>query len=407
MEPWNNATSKILAVGESMTVGLRFSVAADGVQGIEKAIIDTGTPVAVGIPGFILPSDLTANLYLFTKSKVLGITCHPLEALLVKEVSSLVYNVTAKDTTWGRVRITIKYSDGRLQTVHYYVTKSGPEVLRDLGNFATTTSWFTDASDPFGRSPSPLSYDRIANDFVQQDARAWIAGLSDEAGAGTYIAATMKQAVQPSALEIAKLELFIDQVLFKMIQTPDYAVRKSIFFHDLAALPDFPYNPSIDWTTWTSWNKVNAYLTDRAYDYVHPVAAYWAMYRAGRAYPDLLSVHTWDWYLLQAYHTIVALMKPDKDGNCCEVGYALVGLMEETVIGEVLKDLEREGYTVEAGHIAQNMSVRANYWETLSLPFGSEMAWDSTGQEGVYYWAKYVHRAREFNIDFTQILRPH
>ncbi|GKT95679.1 LOW QUALITY PROTEIN: glycoside hydrolase family 43 protein [Colletotrichum tofieldiae] len=35
------------------------------------------------------------------------------------------------------------------------------------------------------------------------------------------------------------------------------------------------------------------------------------------------------------------------------------------------------------------MRSRAAQWDTEEVPFGSEMAWDSTGQEGVYYWAKY------------------
>lgn len=271
--------------------------------------------------------------------------------------------------------------------MHYYITKSGPQVLADLGNFATTTAWYTNTSDPFHRAPSPLTYDRSVNAPVVQEPRVWIAGLSDEGGAGMYIAATMKQAALPNAVEIAKLELFIDSVLSTQIQNADFSVKKSIFYYGLAG---YPYNSTFDWTSWTSWDETDAFATDRAYDYVHPVAAYWAIYRAGRAYPDLLSVHTWDWYLNQAYQTVLSLMRPDQYGNCCEVGYALDGLMEETVIGELLKDLGREGWTVQAANVKGNMSVRAAYWETLAVPYGSEMAWDSTGQEGVYLWAKYV-----------------
>jgi hypothetical protein len=303
-------------------------------------------------------------------------------------VDSLVYEVKPATTTWGRVRATITYSNEKVQTVHYYITKSGPDVLKDLGNFGTTTAWFDDESDPFGRAPSPLTYDRIANQQVTQDPRVWIAGLSDEGGVGMYLATIMKQSAQPDAEEITKLEQFVSKVLSTTIQNPDGSVKKSIFYHDPSVQPNYPYNPAFDWTSWTSWDLADAYATDRAYDYVHPTAAYWAMYRASRAYPELFTVHTWDWYLNQAYRTVIALMRPDTSGNCCEVGYALDGLMEETIFGELLKDLTREGWTVQAGNVVQNMSVRADYWETLAVPFGSEMAWDSTGQEGVYYWAK-------------------
>jgi hypothetical protein len=184
VEPWNEATSKILEAGETATFGLRFSLAINGVRDIETAVKNTGTPFALGIPGFIVPSDLTAQLRLFTDPNVTSIVTVPANAIKFEELSTKVYSVISAPSTWGRVRVSINYSDGRTQTVHYYITKSGPNVLKDLGNFATTTAWFDNTSDPFGRAPSPLTYDRQVNAPVQQDPRVWIAGLSDEGGAG-------------------------------------------------------------------------------------------------------------------------------------------------------------------------------------------------------------------------------
>jgi hypothetical protein len=173
----------------------------------------------------------------------------------------------------------------------------------------------------------------------------------------------------------------VDGVLFKTIQTSDFAVRKSIFFYDPSIVPGYSYSSSIDWTSWESWDQADAYATDRAYDYVHVTAAYWALYRVGRAYPDLLTAHTWDWYLNQAYQTILRAMQPS-------VGYNTDGLMGETVFGEILKDLTREGLASEASTLTAAMKSRATLWDSEEVPYGSEMAWDSTGQEGVYYWSK-------------------
>jgi hypothetical protein len=36
------------------------------------------------------------------------------------------------------------------------------------------------------------------------------------------------------------------------------------------------------------------------------------------------------------------------------------------------------------------MQERQAVWAGREDPFGSEMAWDSTGQEGVYIWSKYA-----------------
>ena len=65
--------------------------------------------------------------------------------------------------------------------------------------------------------------------------------------------------------------------------------------------------------------------------------------------------------------------------------------MGEWVLGELLKDLKREGMAAEAAALEASMRYRANLWETQAIPFGSEMAWDSTGQEGVYFWTSYFN----------------
>jgi hypothetical protein len=232
-----------------------------------------------------------------------------------------------------------------------------------------------------------MTYDYNAKSIVLQDSRVWISGLSDEAGAGSFLAATMKQSIQPDANEMAKLESFVDGVLWGKIQTTNYAVRKSIFYHQPSSLPGYKYDPTMDWTSWTSWDQSQAYATDRTYDYVHVVAAYWAMYRAGRAYPTLLKSHTWDWYLNQSYSTVMKATEVDSRGNYV-TSYAGVGLMGESVFGELLEDLRNEGWTSQASALEASMKKRATLWNSQSVPFGSEMAWDSTGQEGVYYWSR-------------------
>lgn len=380
-QPWNTPSSRTLQPGESMQFGVRFSVAKGGVREIDTAIQTTGTPVAIGVPGYIIPSDSIAQLFLQNSSAVTSITAEPSGSMSALQTSTGSYQITPLSSAWGRATLNVQYADGKTQTIHYYITKSATEAVSNLGNFLTTAQWFTNMSDPFGRAPSVMTYDYEAKAIVTQDPRAWVAGLSDEAGAGSFLSAAMKQAVKPNTAEIAKLEAFVDGVLFKTIQTPDFAVRKAIFYYDPSALPGYAYDPSIDWSSWTSWNKDSAYATDRAYDYVHVAATYWALYRAGRAYPDVLTSHAWDWYLNQSYQTIIRAMQPS-------VGYNRVGLMGETVFGEILLDLEREGMNSEAETLAAAMKDRATEWDSQDVPFGSEMAWDSTGQEGVYYWSK-------------------
>lgn len=379
--PWNPASSKTLAAGGTLQFGLRFSVATEGVRGLDDAVENTGTPLVRSVPGYIVPRDSVSRLLVKSNSSISTIVADPDGSLTVAADSDVSYLVTPSASAWGRVRLTITYTDGKVQTVHYYITKSGTEAVGDLGSFTTTEQWFTNTSDPFGRAPSVMTYDYEAKAIVTQDSRVWIAGLSDEAGAGSFLSAAMKQAVQPNAEEVQKLESFVDGVLWKTIQNTDYSVRKSIFYYEPSSLPSYHYDTSFDWTSWTSWNKASAYAIDRAYDYVHVAATYWALYRVGRAYPDLLESHNWSWYLNQSYSTVIRAMKSD-------VGYNADGLMGETVFGELLTDLQRENLTSQHTTLTAAMKSRAVQWNAAAVPYGSEMAWDSTGQEGVYYWTK-------------------
>jgi hypothetical protein len=50
------------------------------------------------------------------------------------------------------------------------------------------------------------------------------------------------------------------------------------------------------------------------------------------------------------------------------------------------------------------MKNRADHWEALEYPFGSEMPWDSTGQEEVYMWSDYFGYHHKANVTLNAIL---
>lgn len=383
VKPWNTPTSKMLKFGEMYSVGLRFSVAKD-VQHIEETVVGIKTPLAIGIPGYVVPQDASSKLYLTYTSTVTNIETGG--AFSVSPLSShgSAYKLTPVASAWGRAKVTISYEDGKTQTVHYFVTKSGPETLADLGNFFTTSAHFTDMSDPFDRAPSIMGYDREVNAIVKQDPRVWIAGLSDEGGTGAYLAAAMKQYAQPVAKEVPVMDDFVhDTLVGTLQQNGGLGVVASAFYYEPGAV-NYAYDTSFNWGSWTSWNRERSFTTRRAYNYIHPVATYWALYRVARDYPKQQLRSDWSWYLARAFNTTQYCLA-NSAANC---DYGLVGLMGEWVLGELLQDLKREGMTNEVAALEATMRYRANRWETEAVPFGSEMAWDSTGQEGVYYWTK-------------------
>lgn len=78
--------------------------------------------------------------------------------------------------------------------------------------------------------------------------------------------------------------------------------------------------------------------------------------------------------------------------------------MGETGIRLLLEDLKREGLTANATLVESRMRTRWTAWSTQRYPFGSEMAWDSTGQEGVYSWSRYFNDATTSTNTLNSIL---
>ncbi|MFT3746569.1 MAG: DUF5695 domain-containing protein [Pyrinomonadaceae bacterium] len=394
VDPWNEPTSEILPPKGKRELGVRFLL-SDRIQNIEETLKANKRPVAVGIPGYVLPNDIEGKLFLKAPSKVANIEVQPAGSMTVTAAKAPKGDLQAfaiKSSGWGRSRLTINYADGTKQTIQYYLTKPSRQVVADLGNFLFTKQWYENPSDPFGRSPSVMTYDRERNKIHDQDNRVWIAGLGDEGGGGSWVAAAMKQFVEPKADEIAKFERFIDGVVWGGLQYKDgpnkYGVRKSMLYYAPEEFPNFQYDKSKNWTTWASWKKDQAMSIGRGYNYPHVVAAYWSMYRNARNTEGLVKNHPWDWYLDQAFNTTKFAFSKKPNGEYV-VGYVELGLMEGTIFLELLKDLKREGWADKAAEIEKLMKTRADAWAKEEYPFGSEMAWDSTGQEEVYNWCRY------------------
>jgi hypothetical protein len=392
-----------LAPGQTRTYGVRFLLSRE-LRDVESTLIANNRPVAVGIPGYIAPMDLDAQLFLNYPRKVTSIASEPAGAITVEEGPATRNgwkSYTLHGRAWGRARLRVVYDDGAHQTLSYYVIKSAADAVRDMGRFLFTKQWYVDANDPFRRSPSVMTYDRGNNRIVLQDARAWIAGLGDEGGSGPWLAAAMKEFGQPDKTEVEKFEQFVDGVLWGNIQYSEgprqYGVKKSVFYYDRAALPDFPYDPNINWGSWTSWNKAAAEAVNRAYDYPHVTAAYWSLYRIARNTEGLVTRHPWEWYLRQAFETANYL------GTHNNIGNSRDGLMDGTIFLLLLDDLKRENWP-EAATLEAQLRRRAEEWSRRPLPFGSEMAWDSTGQEQIYGVTKYFGFDDKARITLESIL---
>ncbi|MFZ0467007.1 MAG: DUF5695 domain-containing protein [Candidatus Acidiferrales bacterium] len=402
-QPWNPPSMLSLAPGESKTYGVKFLL-SDSIRDIEKTLTTNARPVAVGIPGYVLPMDIDARLFLKYPKTVRSMVVEPAGAITIHKDRLTAGGWKAfalQGHTWGRSRLTITYQNGLVQTINYFVIKPESQAVSDLGHFLTTKQWFLDPSDPFHRSPSAMTYDRQANAIVTQDSRVWIAGLSDEGGAGSWLATIMKEFGQPDKEELHKYQQFVDGVLWGGIQYKygpyRYGVRKSLFYYQPGLVRGSYYRNDLEWGSWTSWDKKESEAVDRSFNYPHVAAAYWVLYRLARDHQGLVTDHPWQWYLMHAYQTSMAMTKYG-------AGLAQFGQMEGDIFLKILQDLKREGMTVEAENLEGIMRQRADRWKQEAYPFGSEMPWDSTGQEEVYAWMKYFGYQDKADVTLNAIL---
>jgi hypothetical protein len=176
-----------------------------------------------------------------------------------------------------------------------------------------------------------------------------------------------------------------------------YGVRKSLFYYEPTAMPDATYSASVRYGGWSSWNREHAATVGRSYNYPHVAAAHWVLYHLARNYSGLVTNHGWEWYLERAQQTALAMTRFAPD-------HAQFGQMEGTVFVLILLDLQREGWTTQAGDLEAAMRRRADHWRELGYPFGSEMPWDSTGQEEVYAWCRYFGYDEKALVTLNAIL---
>lgn len=402
-QPWNPPTSVTLAPGESKRYGVKFLVSPE-IREIEKTLAANARPVAVGIPGYILPMGTDARLFLKYSKGVKSIEVEPKDAITFTRDKSTAGGwgaYTLQGKQWGRARVVVTYADGLVQAIHYFVTKPAADAVADMGRFLTTKQWFVDPSDPFKRSPSVMSYDRDENKIVTQDSRVWIAGLGDEGGSGSWLTAVMKEFGQPDKGELDKYQEFVDKVIWGGLQYNEgqrqFGVRKSLFYYQPDELPANYYRSDLNWTSWTSWKKQDAEKTDRSFNYPHVAALHWVMYRLARNNDGLVTNHPWEWYLTNAYQTALAMLK-------FAPYYTRFGQMEGDIFLQILLDLKREGMSEQAADLEAKMKTRADRWKSQAYPFGSEMPWDSTGQEEVYAWTKYFGDTAKSEVTLNAIL---
>lgn len=372
---WNKPTSMFLKPGESQKFTLRFTAVNKPAE-IPEALNHLGIPCAKSIPGYVIHGEENATLTIDSNQDIKRVEVNPIGALSIFRKGDMSFSIKRAQDYLGQADVLITYQDGSKQTINYMVLESAQSSVKKLAEFHVAHQWL-DEPDQFNRQHSFITYDRDAHKKVLNDPRVFISGVSDEVGAGPNLLMAMKNWLMPNKEQIRLLEEYIDDVLWGHLQNKDnYSIRASLKY----AGPDSQYS-------WAAWDKKRSEDTWRAYNYPHQAAIYWVMYQLARNYDGLVTNHDWKWYLLHAYRTVMAMHE-----FCGPNDFLYLeqfGLMVGSIHLRILGDLKKENLDKEAANFENYMKERYSIWQQLKYPYGSEMPWDSTGQEEIYTWCHY------------------
>lgn len=442
-QPWMPPTSIVLQAGESVQYSICFSlppvvavsaglsvpppstVLDGGPRSRDAGLLAIGEPLLLPIPGPVIATDMSnASLFVVPPAGA-TLTSVETDVAAVLSASSPVtlpsgyIRVPLTGLSRGRARVTLNFSDGTSACAHYYVLPPLDTLVSAYSDFASSTSWLTrDTPDPFGRSASVMPYDREDDVFVLQDARPFIVGLSDDAGAGATLGFASKTMMTPTQLYVDRLDAYVNWTLqgvkpdtalpplFSLQDPVTQRILMTVFYFDNPLLNTTNYYTETDKCTfYPSWCSFNSpfpghpasWIAEyRQFNFPHQASVYMALYRAARNWPGITTLQPWQWYLNWAVNITAAMAC--YDANTGNYGcIPTVSLMDDTVFLFLLEALNDEGLTQQAAIIDGIMRTRVNGgsgivgWVDQDYPAGSEFSWDTTGFEACGVWGAYYN----------------
>lgn len=460
-QPWNEASSLVLKPGQVAVHSLRLWTVPAGLEGVDQSLTAAGLPVVRGRPGYVLTSDMTtASLEVVVPAGMVmqGIQADPPGVVVfgvpvpspgpAPSTFTIPVTVLGDAEQGGRVRATITYAANSSdtsttpplsQSVHLFVLPPLASHIDAYTAFTAAYAWYDDTSDPFGRAFSFMDYDASVSSVMEQEERVFVVGLSDEAGAGSGLGIAFQTRGKPDVGVATLIATYVNKTLLGTKAdgqntqvsiatsggTSGYGVRASMFWG-----PGMPgYNYSIPCNGWACWDEARAETTWRAYNYPHPAMVLYSMYRLTRdnedmgvatlayaasssaTYPGLVGASSWDVYLRAAANTIIGMWTnagPSQGsgflaqfGLMVGSGYGLVlsALLEEAAAAGP-GDTEWSAYAATIDAIQRN---RTAIWASLPFPYGSEMPWDSTGQEEVFTFTQAYGSYRTSNLTLAAV----
>ena len=384
--PWiNGHTSLVLQPGEKWSCQLRF-VFVESYDAIREELYKAGNLGIRILPAMVVQEDTDAYVELKTKSDVDKIDFLS-DNITVKERKRVDDKTLLTLTFKGRGQKSLKLNyAGRWTSLHFYCIEDIAQLLKARARFIVDREFYENPDDPYHRHHMFLPFDhRTGSTFLDSDEVSEVGGSDAEFGFSEPLFLAEKNVYYPSLKEVAALEAYIDDCLFKYIQDPKtFAVIASLYWK-----LRYPSSP------WSHWTVERAEATYRSYNYAHVMNIYHAMYRIGRRY-GLLTRKSPEDYLRMSYRTCLCMFET--------VPWGHIGVMGGSNALNILDDLKKEGWQDEYRNLLEQIRKCNDVFVSDPYPYSSEYPADTTAQEQVYFFARYFGNT-EKNLKTVQIIR--
>ena len=384
--PWiNGHTSLVLQPGEKWSCQLRFAF-VESYDAIREDLYKAGNLGIRVLPAMVVQENTDAYVELKSRSEIdkiefLSDNITIRENKRVDEKTLLTLSFKGR----GQKSLKLRYS-GRWTNLHFYCIEDIAQLLKIRAQFIVEREFYENPRDPYHRNHMFLPFDhRIGSTFLDSDEVSEVGGSDAEFGFSEPLFLAEKNVYYPSPKEVAILETYIADCLFKYIQNPDtYTVRASLYWK--LRYPSSPFS---------HWTLERAEATYRAYNYAHVMNIYHAMYRIGRRYGLLTRKSPQD-YLRMSYRTCMQMFQTDPWGH--------VGVMGGSNALSILDDLEKEGWQEEHSDLLEQIRKCNEVFLNDPYPYASEYSADTTAQEQVYFFTRYFGNT-EKNLKTVQIIK--
>jgi hypothetical protein len=384
--PWiNGHSSLVLQPGEAWSGRLRFTF-VESYDAIREELYKAGNLGIRVLPAMVVQENTHAYVEVKTKFDLEKIEFLS-DNITVKERERVDDKLLLTLSFKGRGQKSLKlHYAGRWTNVHFYCIEDIEELLKARARFIVEREFYENPEDPYHRNHMFLPFDHhTGSTFLDSDEVSEVGGSDAEFGFSEPLFLAEKNAYYPSPKEVATLEAYITDCLFKYIQDPaTYEVRASLYWK-----LRYPSSP------WSHWTIERAKATYRSYNYAHVMNIYHAMYRVGRLY-GLLTRKSPEDYLRMSYRTCLQMYRT--------VPWGHIGVMGGSNALNILDDLAKEGWQEEHGNLLEQIRKCNEVFLRDPYPYSSEYPADTTAQEQVYFFTRYFGNT-EKNLKTVQIIK--